>query len=391
MQKRKICIVTGTRAEYGLLYWLMKEIKEDLDLELQIVATGMHLSSEFGLTYQVIEQDGFVLNEKVEMLLSSDTSVGIATSLGLGTIGFAGAFDRLKPDMIVVLGDRFEILAAAQAAMVARIPIVHLHGGETTEGVIDEAIRHSITKMSHLHFVSTEVYRKRVIQLGEHPDRVHTVGAIGLDNIRKLDLLDRRAFEKSIDFTLGEKNLLLTYHPVTLEKDQSRNAVYQLFQALDEFPNVKCIITKPNADMEGRYISEMIDEYVANNPERCRAFVSLGQLRYLSAIKHVDAVIGNSSSGILEVPYFRKPTINIGDRQKGRIQAASVINCLESKESICEAIQLSFSSQFQKELTSMRSPYGEEYVSGRVKDILKNVKLEPLLRKTFYDLSTGDM
>lgn len=391
MQKRKICIVTGTRAEYGLLYWLMKEIEEDSDLELQIVATGMHLSPEFGLTYQNIEKDGFELNEKVEMLLSSDTSVGIATSLGIGTIGFARAFDRLKPDLIVLLGDRFEILSAAQAAMVARIPIAHLHGGETTEGVIDEAIRHSITKMSHLHFVSTEVYRMRVIQLGEHPDRVHTVGAIGLDNIRKLDLLDRAAFEKSIDFALGEKNLLLTYHPVTLEKDLSSHAVHQLFQALDEFPNVKCIITKPNADMEGRYISEMIDEYVASNPERCRAFVSLGQLRYLSAINHVDAVIGNSSSGILEVPYFRKPTINIGDRQKGRIQAASVINCLESKESICEAIQLSFSSQFQKGLTSMRSPYGEEYVSGKVKDILKNVKLEPLLRKTFYDLSTGDM
>lgn len=391
MQKRKICIVTGTRAEYGLLYWLMKEIEEDSDLELQIVATGMHLSPEFGLTYQNIEKDGFELNEKVEMLLSSDTSVGIATSLGIGTIGFARAFDRLKPDLIVLLGDRFEILSAAQAAMVARIPIAHLHGGETTEGVIDEAIRHSITKMSHLHFVSTEVYRNRVIQLGEHPDRVYTVGAIGLDNIRKLELMDRATFEKSIDFTLGEKNLLLTYHPVTLEKDDSRTAINQLFQALDEFPNVKCIITKPNADMEGRLISEMIDEYVATNPERCRAFVSLGQLRYLSAIKHVDAVIGNSSSGILEVPYFRKPTINIGDRQKGRIQAISVINCQTSKESICDAIGLSFSEQFQKKLISMKSPYGEEYVSGKVKDVLKDVKLEPLLRKTFYDLSMGDM
>lgn len=391
MQKRKICIVTGTRAEYGLLYWLMKEIEEDPDLELQIVATGMHLSPEFGLTYQTIERDGFVLNEKVEMLLSSDTSVGIATSLGIGTIGFARAFDRLKPDLIVLLGDRFEILSAAQAAMVARIPIAHLHGGETTEGAIDEAIRHSITKMSHLHFVSTEVYRNRVIQLGEHPDRVYMVGAIGLDNIRKLELMDRVTFEKSIDFTLGEKNFLLTYHPVTLEKDDSRTAINQLFQALDEFPNVKCIITKPNADMEGRFISEMIDQYVTKNPERCRTFVSLGQLRYLSAIKHVDAVIGNSSSGILEVPYFRKPTINIGDRQKGRIQATSVINCQASKESICEAIRLSFSEQFQKKLISMKSPYGEEYVSGKVKGVLKDVKLEPLLRKTFYDLSMGDM
>lgn len=386
MPKRKICVVTGTRAEYGLLYWLMKEIEEDPDLQLQIVATGMHLSPEFGSTFQIIEEDGFTIDEKVEMLLSSDTSIGVTTSLGVGTIGFAGAFDRLKPDIIVILGDRFEIFAAAQAALIARIPLAHLHGGETTEGVIDEAIRHAITKMSHLHFVSTEVYRNRVIQLGEHPDRVHTVGAIGLDNIRKIQLMDRLAFEKSINFPLGETSLLLTYHPVTLEKNHSTNAMENLFSALDEFPEVKCIITKPNADMEGREISQMIDEYVRLHPERCAAFTSLGQLRYLSAIKHVDVVIGNSSSGILEVPYFRKPTINVGDRQKGRIQADSVINCLETKESIYEAIQLALTSDFQRSLDTMHFPYGEEYVSGKVKRVLKEANLDHVLKKAFYDL-----
>ncbi|GED67583.1 UDP-N-acetyl glucosamine 2-epimerase [Brevibacillus reuszeri] len=387
MSKRKICVVTGTRAEYGLLYWLMREIQDDPELQLQIVVTGMHLSPEYGLTYQLIEQDGFVIDEKVEMLLSSDTSVGIATSLGLGTIGFAGVFDRLAPNIVVVLGDRFEILAAAQAAMVARIPLAHLHGGETTEGVIDEAIRHSVTKMSHLHFVSTETYRNRVIQMGEQPERVYTVGAIGLDNIRKMDLMDRPTIERSINFSLKRPSFLITYHPVTLEKGHSETAIKELFHALDEFPNATCIFTKPNADMEGRTISKMIDEYVYQRPSTCKSFVSLGQLRYLSAIQHVDVVIGNSSSGILEVPYFRKPTVNLGDRQKGRIQAASVIDCMETKESICDAIKMALSHEFHRQLQKIHSPYGEDYVSGKVKKVLKEVDLSLLLKKSFYDLS----
>ncbi|WP_188066259.1 UDP-N-acetylglucosamine 2-epimerase [Brevibacillus brevis] len=387
MSNRKICVVTGTRAEYGLLYWLMREIQDDPDLHLQIVATGMHLSPEFGLTYKVIEQDGFVIDEKVEMLLSSDTSVGVATSVGLGVIGFAGAFERLKPDIVVVLGDRFEILAAAQAAMVARIPLAHLHGGETTEGVIDEAIRHSVTKMSHLHFVSTEVYRRRVIQMGEQPDRVYTVGAIGLDNIRKMNLMDRKSFEESVQLPLRDPSFLLTYHPVTLNQGQSEKAMNELFHALDEFPNATCIFTKPNADMEGRLISRMIDEYVERRPSTCKAFVSLGQLRYLSAIQHVDVVIGNSSSGILEVPYFKKPTVNMGDRQKGRIQASSVINCMETKESVCDAIKQALSPEFRRDITFMNSPYGEGEVSGKIKGLLKEVNLSSLLNKGFYDLS----
>jgi UDP-hydrolysing UDP-N-acetyl-D-glucosamine 2-epimerase len=386
MSKRKICVVTGTRAEYGLLYWLMKEIQDDPDLELQLVVTGMHLSPEFGLTYRTIEQDGFPIHEKVEMLLSSDTPVGIATSIGLGTIGFANAFERLKPDILVLLGDRFEILAAAQAAMVARIPIAHLHGGETTEGVIDESIRHAVTKMSHLHFVSTEVYRRRVIQLGEDPARVITVGAIGLDNIRKMTFLDREELEKSIGFSLGKQAFLITFHPVTLEKQGPKKAMTELLHALEYFPDAKLIFTKPNADTDGRIISQMIDDFVHKDPKRAICFTSMGQLLYLSAIKHVDVVIGNSSSGILEVPYFKKPTVNIGARQRGRIKPSSVINCDETAESISQAIQTALSPHFQKMLHTVVSPYGEDYVSGKIIKTLKQVDIESLLRKSFYDL-----
>ncbi|MFA4133390.1 MULTISPECIES: UDP-N-acetylglucosamine 2-epimerase [unclassified Brevibacillus] len=386
MTKRKICVVTGTRAEYGLLYWLMKEIENDKDLTLQVIVTGMHLSPEFGLTYRVIEDDGFKIDEKVEMLLSSDTPVGVTTSIGLATIGFAKAYDRLKPDIVVLLGDRYEILAAAQAALVGRIPIAHLYGGETTEGAIDEAIRHSITKMSHLHFVSTNEYRNRVIQLGEHPDRVLRVGAIGLDNIRKLKLLNRTDFEKSINFEMGKLNFLVTYHPVTLSKSGSEKAMNELLSALQEFPGARIIFTKPNSDTDGRIISQMIDEYVSINPDKCISYTSLGQLRYLSAIQHVDLVIGNSSSGIIEVPAFRKPTVNIGDRQKGRLRAESIIDCDESKESIVLAIQKALSADFAQRLPYFQSPYGEDYVSIQIKDFLKKVTLDEILMKSFYNL-----
>ncbi|MBG9940496.1 UDP-N-acetylglucosamine 2-epimerase [Brevibacillus formosus] len=388
MNRRKICVVTGTRAEYGLLYWLMKEIESDESFELQIAVTGMHLSPEFGLTYKLIEQDGFTIHEKIEMLLSSDTPVGIATSLGLGTIGFASAFDRLKPDIVVVLGDRFETMAATQAAMIARIPIAHLYGGEITEGVIDEAIRHSITKMAHYHFVSTDSYRKRVIQLGEHPERVFNVGAIGLDNIRKMKLLTKTEFENSIDFTLGELNFLVTYHPVTLDRSGPEETMVELFAALDHFPNAKIIFTKPNSDTDGRIISKMIDEYVSVNQNRSISFTSLGQLRYLSAIQHVDLVIGNSSSGIIEVPSFKKATINLGNRQRGRLRTDSIIDCEEQRSSIINAIQKGISIEFQQELQNLRSPYGEEYVSLKILEILKNVDYKDSLMKPFCDLGT---
>lgn len=384
--KQTVCVITGTRAEYGLLYWLMKEIDNDPDLQLQLVVTGMHLAPEFGMTCQQIEQDGFQISEKVEMLLSSDTPIGIAKSIGLGVIGFADTFSRLKPDIVVILGDRYEILAAAQAAMVARIPMAHIHGGELTEGAMDEAIRHALTKMSHLHFVAAEPYRRRVIQLGEQPDRVFHVGALGLDHIKRLKLLSRQAFEQSIDFKLGTLNFLVTYHPTTLNKEDSGLEIIELFRALDQYQDAHIIFTKANSDMNGRMINSMIDEYVKQNIERMIVFTSLGQLRYLSALQYVDVVIGNSSSGLIEAPLFGKPTVNIGDRQRGRLKAGSVIDCEETSVSITSAIEYALSEDFQKELANIVSLYGQGSASILIKEELKKVDLNEIIKKKFYDL-----
>ncbi|WP_416826495.1 UDP-N-acetylglucosamine 2-epimerase [Ectobacillus polymachus] len=386
VNERKICVVTGTRAEYGLLYWLMKEIDEDPDLSLQIVVTGMHLSPEFGLTYREIEKDGFKIDRKVEMLLSSDTPVGIAKSMGVATMGFAEVFEQLSPDLLVVLGDRYEILTAAQAAMVARIPIAHIHGGETTEGLIDEAIRHSVTKMAHLHFVAAEPYRKRVIQLGEHPERVWNVGATAIDNIHRLKLLEKEEFENAIQFPLRRKTFLVTYHPVTLNKMGPLGAMKELLKALDTYKDAQIIFTKSNSDTEGRLINQMIDEFVQQNPERSIAYTSLGQLRYLSAIRHSDVVIGNSSSGLVEAPFFQKPTVNLGDRQKGRLKAESIIDCKENSDDIILAITKAISEDFQQKLKHISSPYGTGKVAQKIKRVLKEVSLEDVLMKKFYDL-----
>ena len=383
--RRKICIITGARAEYGLLYWLMKEIQEDPDLELQIIVTGMHLSPEFGLTYRQIEKDGFKIDKKIEMLLSSDTPVGISKSMGLGMIGFSEAYADLKPDIVVLLGDRFEIFSAAAAAMIARIPIAHLHGGETTEGAFDEAIRHSITKMSHLHFTATGEYRRRVIQLGESPARVFNVGGVGIDNIKRLTLLNRNEFEDSINFKLGLKNFMNTFHPVTLEDATAAEQVQNLLDALDELQDTRFIFTKPNADTEGRVVIKIIDEYVRKNRHKAIAFTSLGQLRYLSAMQFVDGVVGNSSSGLAEAPTFKIGTINIGDRQKGRIKADSVIDCEPAKESILTAIRKLYSKEFQDKLINVKNPYGEGGVSKKIKKVLKEVDLTNILKKEFYD------
>ena len=386
MSRRKICVITGTRAEYGLLYWTIVRLKEDPEVELQLVVTGMHLSPEFGLTYRQIESDGFRIDKKIEMLLSSDTTTGINKSLGLGIIGFGEAFAELRPDLILLLGDRFEIFAASSAAMISRIPVAHCHGGETTEGVIDESIRHSITKMSHLHFTANEVYQKRVIQLGEHPDKVLNVGALGIENINKLQLLNREQFEESIGYKLGEQNLLVTFHPVTLEVSSAEDQFRTLLKVLDELEGVKIIFTKANADTDGRIINQLIDEYAARNAEKAVAFTSLGQLRYLSALQHVDAVVGNSSSGLAEVPTFKKGTVNIGDRQRGRIKAASVVDCEPDYKSIKEAVKLVLDKNFQLSLKDVKNPYGEGNASGKIVEVLKNVQLETLLKKRFYDL-----
>ena len=319
------------------------------------------------------------------MLLSSDTPVGIAKSIGLGVIGFADVFDRLKPDILVLLGDRYEVLAAAEAALVARIPIAHIHGGEATEGLIDEAIRHSVTKMSHLHFVAAEPYRQRVIQLGEQPDHVFTVGALGLDNIKKLTLLKREDFEKSIGFRLSSINFLVTYHPVTLDDQGPQKTMGELFQALDAYPEANIIITKPNADTNGRIICAMIDAYAAQWPDRVKASISLGQIIYLSALQYVDVVIGNSSSGLIEAPTFRKPTVNLGDRQKGRLRADSVLDCSENKKDIQAAIQKALSPDFRKMLDHVKSPYEYDNASQQIKNYLRDIVLHGLLKKTFYD------
>lgn len=387
MARRKICVVTGTRAEYGLLYWLMKEISADDELELQIVATGQHLSPEFGLTYKNIEKDGFSIDAKVEMLLSSDTPVGIAKSVGLGTIGFADALDRLKPDIMVLLGDRFEALSAAQAAMLLRIPIAHLHGGEATEGLIDEAIRHSITKMALLHFTSAEVYRRRVIQLGESPDRVFNFGAIGLDNIKKLSLLSREEFEQQTGFKFRRTNFLVTYHPVTLSGRNPVEYVQELLNALDYFDDIGIIFTQANSDTSGRVINKLLQDYVDCHSERMIFVNTLGQLRYLSAIQYMDAVVGNSSSGVLEVPSFQIPTVNIGPRQKGRLMAESVVSCGDSAGEIKEALDKVLSESFKNKMKYVESPYGNGGVSERVVKVLKNVNLSPgVIMKHFHDI-----
>ena len=388
MMQRKVCVVTGTRAEYGLLRWVMEEIRESESLELQVIATGMHLSPEFGLTYRDIETDGFQIDHKVEMLLSADTPSAISKSMGLAMIGFADAYHQLQPDLLLVLGDRYEILAAATAAMNSRIPIAHLHGGEATEGLIDEAIRHSITKMSHLHFVAAEEYRKRVIQLGEHQDRVFQVGGLGIDNIHRLPLLSREALEESLDFSLGERNLLITFHPVTLEQNTSVHKMRELFAALKQQERTQLIFTMPNADTEGRVLFGMIEKFTQQNPERTKAFTSLGQLRYLSCLKYVDAVLGNSSSGLAEAPSFKIGTINIGDRQRGRLKAASVIDCAPDQDSIRHALEKLYSYNFQNQLASVRNPYGEGGASVTIVKTLEVCIFYRLLKKQFYDLSS---
>jgi GDP/UDP-N,N'-diacetylbacillosamine 2-epimerase (hydrolysing) len=383
---RKICVITGTRAEYGLLRWVMQGIKDDPDLTLQIIATGMHLSPEFGLTYQAIEQDGFQIDRKVEMLTSSDTPVGIAKSMGLGLIGFTDALHESRPDMIVVLGDRFEIFSAVSAALVARIPVAHLHGGEATEGAFDEALRHSITKMSHLHFVASETYRQRVIQLGEQPDHVFMVGGLGIDNVKRLQLIDRSDLENSLEFILGPKSLLITYHPVSLETDTAEKQMGELLAALAALKDTQLIFTLPNADTNGRTLIKMVEKFVAQHPN-ASAYTSLGQLRYLSCIAQVDGVVGNSSSGLIEVPSFKKGTINIGDRQHGRLKAESVINCEPTCESIAAALAQLYSNGFQARLHQVINPYGEGGASEKVVRTLKNIAIAGIVKKTFYDFS----
>lgn len=384
---KKVCVVTGTRAEYGLLKPLIKKIDDDNELELQLVVTGMHLSPEFGLTYREIEQDGFKITERNEMLLSSDTPTGIIKSIGLGMVGFADIFARIAPDIVVILGDRYEMLAVATAAVIHRIPIAHIHGGELTMGAIDDVIRHSITKMSTLHFPSTEEYRKRIIQLGESPEKVFCVGALGVENAKTQQLFSKKELAESIGFSLDRSYVVVTFHPVTLEKDTAGRQFENLLAALDYFKEYKVIFTKANADTDGRIINQKIDEYVYQNKDRATAVTSLGMVRYLSAMKYCEMVIGNSSSGIVEAPSFHIPTVNIGDRQLGRTKAASVIDCGNSIENIVEAINAGRALGEGNKLRNVINPYeGDETSQSIVSIIRKNVLHGIQMKKGFYDL-----
>ena len=385
--KRKICIVSGTRAEFGLLTPLIEEISNDNELELQLIVTGMHLSPEFGLTYKEIEEK-FIIDKKIEILLSSDSPVGISKSMGLAQISFAEAFNDLKPDIIVVLGDRFEIFSTVATAMIMKIPIAHLSGGEITEGAIDDSIRHAITKMSHLHFVATEDYRKRVIQLGEQPNQVFNFGELGLDNISNLKLLNKKEFEESINFKLDTKSLLITYHPTTLDDS---NTIEKNFKAilnqLDSLENTSLIFTKSNSDEGGRMINSIIESYVNENKQKAILFSSLGQLRYLSALQHVDAVVGNTSSGIVEAPSFKLAAINIGDRQKGRTQAKNVINTSAQPKDLKNAFTKLYSSDFKTQLKTVTNPYSNGgNAAFKTKEVLKKIALNTLINKKFYNL-----
>ena len=382
----KICIATGTRAEYGLLKPLIDKISADNEFTLQLLVTGAHLSPEFGLTYRQIEADGYEIDAKVEMLLSSDTAEGITKSMALGMIGYADALKKLSPDLLVILGDRYEMLSVASTALIFRIPIAHIHGGELTEGAYDDAIRHSITKMSALHFTSTEAYRQRVIRLGEQPESVFNVGAIGLDNFKSLQLLSKTELEEDLHITFHRYNYLVGFHPETLSDQSVEEQFEALLQAIDTQTDSFFVFTKANADTNGRIINQMMEAYVVKNPENSALFASLGSLRYLSVMKQVTAVVGNSSSGILEAPSAGTATINIGDRQKGRIQAGSIVNCSSQKEDIIRAFQKVQSEEFRNKLKDITNPYGNGNASHQIIDILKTVSPDKLSQKIFYDI-----
>lgn len=383
---KKIAVFTGTRAEYGLLYWILKELDEASNVELQLLVGGMHLSHEFGYTVEEIEKDGFTILERLEFLVSSDTPVGISKSIGLAIISVAESFSRLKPDLVVLLGDRFESMAIAQAAMIAGIPIAHIHGGELTQALIDDSVRHSITKMALLHFTSTEVYRKRVIQMGEQPKYVFNVGAPGIDNINQLILMNKSELSQSLNFSLNSDFFLVTYHPVTLVTDGAIAALENLLSALEEFPQHKIIITYPNADTYGRNLIGALVKFAERFPERVLLMQSMGQIRYLSAMKYASVVIGNSSSGIIETPSFKVPTVNIGNRQKGRESSPSVIHCNESYDAIKKAIYKATSDDFSLKIKGFENPYGKGGASKRIADILVDETIQADIQKVFYDL-----
>lgn len=384
---KKICVFTGGRAEYGLLRPLLNELRDNKDIELQILVSGMHLSAEFGLTYKEIEKDGFLCDEKVEMVLSSDTPVAISKSMAIGMIGFSEALTRLNPDILVTLGDRYENMSIVTTAWVCRIPVAHIQGGEKTLGAIDDQFRHCITKMSRLHFTATDEYRNRVIQLGEYPENVFNVGALNVDALKKIKILPKAKLEQEINFSFQGKTALVTFHPVTLKKETSGKHFAQLLEVIDSIKDLKIIFTKTLADTEGRVINQMIDDYVSNNENKSVAFTSMGQLNYISALNYIDVVVGNSSSGVIETPSFKVPTINIGDREKGRIMADNVICVDQNINAIKEAFKKAFSSSFIKSLANMENPYEKPDTAKNIASILADYDIPNSTEKEFYDLN----
>jgi UDP-N-acetylglucosamine 2-epimerase (non-hydrolysing)/GDP/UDP-N,N'-diacetylbacillosamine 2-epimerase (hydrolysing) len=383
--RRSIAVVTGSRADYGLLRWIMEAIRASSELSLSVIATGMHFATDLGATYTAIEADGFEIAARVDMLLVGDTAQSMTKSVGVGVLGFCDALDRLRPDVLLLLGDRFEVFSAATAAMLLSIPIAHVHGGETTEGAVDESIRHAITKMAHIHFAAAAPYARRIQQMGENPANVHNVGAPGIEGIRRLQLLSRDALARSLDVTIGEKLFAVTYHPATLANHGPERAVQSLLDALDKHPDATIVCTRANADPAGRSINSMLEKYCEQRPN-AHLFSSLGQLRYLSLLSHADVVIGNSSSGIIEAPFFRTPTVNIGDRQAGRLRAASVIDCEDGASAIASAIAMALSETFRASIENVSNPYGDGNTAQLVVDVLRSVDLGQLKKKRFYDV-----
>lgn len=382
--KRKICVVSGTRAEYGLLKWVMLKIKENSNLELKLIVTGTHLSSEYGNTYLEIENDGFKIDKKIDNILSSDSAVAVTKSMALALFGISDALNELEPDLLLVLGDRYEILSAVSAALLMNIPIAHLHGGEVTEGAIDDSIRHAITKMSNLHFVATESYRQRVIQMGEFPKNVFTVGGLGVDAIHQVNLLSKKDLEKELNISFRKKNILVTYHPETLSLDSNEKDFLEIIHALETLTDTTVIFTLPNADAGNKLIINMIRSFEARF-NFVKSFTSLGQQNFFSCLQYVDIILGNSSSGILEAPSFRKATINVGDRQKGRLRSMSVIDVKANKHEILEAIKKSYTAEFNTILKGCINPYGNGDASSTIVSTLATFPLETLNRKYFFD------
>ncbi len=386
---RKICVFSGNRADYGLLEPLMHRIKQDESLLLQLLVSGSHLAETFGMTYRLIEADGYVINEKVDILQDEDGAADISRAMGLGMRKFAKAIERLKPDLSVVLGDRYETFSFVSAALVSHLPVAHIHGGELSFGAWDDALRHCITKMSHLHFTCADAYRKRVIQLGEHPDRVFNVGALGVENIKTVPLLERAAFLDLTGLHRSDQYLLVTYHPATMAGEKNLQDLNNLLSALDkrQFSHFKIVFTKANADTHGMKINKMAEAYVRENSSRAVLFSSMGQANYLSAMKHAAAVVGNSSSGILEAPCFKVPVINVGTRQDGRIRAENIIDSDCETTNIVNALQKGLSSDFAGTLGHMKNPFEKPDTAARILDVLKTIDLEQIRMKRFFDLN----